>query len=106
MSATVLSLGAVKLVWYCLSGFFLLPDIYQIGGQGWLGFIPCISNWINCKGPRCVGVGNRLGEYPSSIGSVVCSSLRCENILPLELQSLCVNILWLSCASCQDGSPR
>jgi len=87
MSATVLPLGAVSLVWYCLSGFFVLPIIFQIGGQDWLVFIICISNWISCKGPSCIGVGKKLGEYPSSIGSVVCSYLRCENILPLELHS-------------------
>jgi len=106
MSATVLSLGAVRLVWYCLSGFFVLPNIFQIGGQGWPVFILCISNCISIKGPPCVVIGNKPGEYPSSIGSVVCSYLRCENILPLELYSLCVNVLWLSCVSCQDGSPR
>ena len=106
MSAIVLSLGVVRLVWYCLSGFFMLPNIFQIGGQGWLVIILCISNWISCKGSSCVGTGNKLGEYPSSIGSGVCSYLRCENILPLDLHSLCVNILWLSCVLCQDGSPR
>jgi len=39
MSATVLSLSVVRLVWYCLSGFFVLPNIFLIGGQGWLDFI-------------------------------------------------------------------
>jgi len=81
MSATVLSLRAVRLVWYCLSGFFMLPEIFQICGQGWLVFILCISNWISYKGPPCVGIDNKLGEYPPSIGSVVYSYLRCENIL-------------------------
>ena len=98
------------------------------GGQGWLDFILCISNRISCKGPPCVGIGNKLVEYPSSIGSVLCSYLRCENILPLELHSLCVCVyiymcvcvcvcvcvymcvcvcvLQLSCVWCQDGSPQ
>jgi len=55
--------------------------------SGLASFILCISNWISCKGPPCVGIGNKLGEYPSSIGSVVFSYLRCENVLPLELHS-------------------
>ena len=88
-----------------LQGFSILPNICQIGGQGWLVSIVCISNWISRKGPPCVRIGNKLGEYPSGIGSVVCSYLRCENILPLDLHSLCVNILWLSCVSCRDGHP-
>ena len=33
MSATVVSLDAVRLVWYCFSGFSVLPSITQIGGK-------------------------------------------------------------------------
>jgi len=105
MSATVLSFDVVKLVWYCLSGFSLLPIILQIGGQNWLVYILCISSWVSCEGPPSIRIDNKLGEYPSCIGSVECYCLRWENIRPLEPYSLCVNILWLSCVSCQVGSP-
>ena len=33
MCATVLSLDAVRLLWYCLSRVFVLPNIIQVGGQ-------------------------------------------------------------------------
>jgi len=49
MSATVLSLGAVGLVWYSLSGFFVSPNIFQIGGHSWLVFTLCIFIFVyNC----------------------------------------------------------
>jgi len=76
MSATVVSFDAVKLVWYCLSGFSVLPNILQIGGQNWLVYILCISNWVSCEGPPCIRIDNKLGEYPSCIGSVECCCLR------------------------------
>ena len=44
MSTTVLSLGAVELVRYCLSGFTVLPNIFQTDGQTWLVSILCIPN--------------------------------------------------------------
>jgi len=56
MSATVLLLGAERLVWYCLSGFSVSPSIFQIGCQDWLVSIPCISNWVSCKGPLVLGL--------------------------------------------------
>jgi len=87
MCATVLSLSAVRLVWYRLSRFSVSPNIFQIGGQDWLVSTLCISNWVSCKGSPCVRIGNKLGEYPSCTGSVVCSYLRCGTILPLELYS-------------------
>ena len=50
----ILSLGAVTHVWYCLSGFSMLPIILQIDVQNWLDSILCISNWVSCMGPHCV----------------------------------------------------
>jgi len=50
MGATVLSLGAVRLVWYCLSGLSVLPNILQTDGQVWLVYTLCISNWVGLYG--------------------------------------------------------
>ena len=106
MGATVFSLGAVRIVWYSLSGFSVLPSIFQTDGQNWLVITLRISSWVSCMGPPCVRIGNKLGGM-----SVVCR-VRCmlllevKIILPLELYSLCIRILWLSCVSLQVGSPR
>ena len=56
MGATVFSLGAVRIVQYCLSGFPVLPTIFQINGQNWLVITLCISNWVNCMSPPCVRI--------------------------------------------------
>jgi len=72
------SLGAVRIVWYCLSGFSVLPGIFQIDGHNWLVITLRISIWVNCMGLPCVRIGNKLGGYPSCIGSVVCWYMRCK----------------------------
>jgi len=54
MVVTVLSLGAVGLVWYSLSWLSVLSNVFQIDGQGWLLYT--ISNWVSCIGSPCVGL--------------------------------------------------
>ena len=77
----------------------MLPNISQIGSKKRLVSILCISIWVSC-----VRIANKLGGYPLCIGSTVFCYLTCKNIFPLELYSLCVKILWLSCVLCQVGS--
>ena len=55
MVVTVLSLGAVGLVWYSLSWLSMLYNVFQIDGQVWLLYTLGISNWVSCMGPPCVG---------------------------------------------------
>ena len=64
MVVTVLSLGAVGLVWYSLSWLSVLSIVFQIDDQLWVPHTLCISNWVNCTGPPCVRIGNELGGYP------------------------------------------
>jgi hypothetical protein len=88
MGANVFSFGAVNLVWYCLSGFSVLPDILETGGQVWLVYILCISNLVICTVSPYVSFGSELGEYLSCIRSVVCCHMRCRNY-PSELYPQC-----------------
>jgi len=56
MVVTVLSLGAVELVWYSLSLLSVLSNVFQIDGQVWLFYTLCISNWVSCVVPSCVRI--------------------------------------------------
>ena len=56
MGATLLLLGAVRLVWYSISGFLSCPTYFKTGSQVWLVCIFRFSNWISCEGPPCVKI--------------------------------------------------
>jgi len=90
MIVTVISLGAVGLVWYSLSWLSALSNVFQTDWQEWLLYTLGISNWVSCVGPSCVRIGNKLGGYPSCSGSVVCCNKRRQTALPLQRYPLCV----------------
>jgi hypothetical protein len=47
MVVTVISLGAVGLVWYSLSWLSVLSNVFQIDRLVWLFFTLCTSNWVS-----------------------------------------------------------
>ena len=56
MVVTVLSLGAVRFVWYSLPWLSVLSKVFKSDGHLWLFYNLCIYNWVSCMGPPCVGV--------------------------------------------------
>ena len=75
MGAAVFSLCAVRIVWYCLPGFSVLPSIFETDGQNRLVITLRISIRVSCMDAPCVKIGNKLGGCPSCIGTVVCHYL-------------------------------